>query len=309
MAGVATSAKVYTNDAMDSARSAKNKVLDYVGLGSLSAQYEGKSHSVAKDNNGSYAYGKYQFNAKAGGLEAFFKANPQYRAQFAGMQPNSPEFNKRWKEIAANDSGFEAAQDKAAKQQFFDPLAPLAKSSGFKMNDRGVQEALFSGAVNHSSKGNRAIYAAASSTPGFADMSPQEQIDAFYKARTDYVQKANIAGGQAVKDSLSQRYVNERMGALGLAGKTAVSDQPNSPLAPVSKAANAVQVKVPFAPKVSAIRTNAAGSGVLAPVEPVKQLNQPQSGKETVIAVIDQPVGQDLSDRRIAGLVTGGLSW
>lgn len=304
----ATSAKVYANTAIDTARTAKNKALDYVGLGSLSAQYEGKSHTVAKDNNGSYAYGKYQFNAKAGGVEAFFKANPEYRAKFAGLQPNTPEFNKRWKEIAASDTSFEAAQDKAAKQQFFDPLAPLAKSSGFKMNDRGVQEALFSGAVNHSAKGNRAIYAAASSAPGFADMSPQEQIDAFYKARTEYVQKANIAGGQAVKNSLSQRYVNERMGALGLAGKTAVSDQPNSPLAPVSNSANAVQVKVPFAPRAAAVKTNAVGSGVLAPVEPVKQLNQPQAGKETVIAVIDQPVGQDITDRRIASLVTGGLS-
>lgn len=309
VSSAATSAKVYANDAMDAARNAANKAMDFVGLGSLSAQYEGKSHTVAKDNNGSYTYGKYQFNAKAGGLEAFFRANPQYRDKFAGLQPNSPEFNKRWKEIAANDSGFEAAQDKAAKQQFFDPLAPLAKSSGFKMDNRGVQEALFSGAVNHSAKGNRAIYAAASSTPGFADMSPEQQIDAFYKARNDYVQKANIAGGQAVKNSLSQRYVNERLGALGLAGKAAVSDQPNSPLAPVSRSSSAVQVKVPFAVKSASVKTNAAGSGVMAPVEPDKQLSQPKSSKDTVIAVIDQPIGQDVADRRIASLVTGGLSW
>lgn len=195
-------------------------IAKFAGLGSLSAKYEGSAGSVAMDNNGSYAYGKYQFNAGAGGLSAFFKSSPEYAAQFQGMTPGSPEFNARWKALAATDPNFEKAQDKAGKEKFYDPVAGKAQSMGFNMNSMGVQEALYSGAINHSMRGNQKIMAAASATPGFASMDAKGQISAYYAARREYVKGAGIQGGPKVVDSLLKRYDREEKDALGVAEQT-----------------------------------------------------------------------------------------
>lgn len=195
-------------------------------LGVVSARMEGKVGTVAMDNNGSYAYGKYQFNAKAGGLEAFFQANPEYRKKFAGLQPNTPEFNARWAELARNDPNFEDAQDKAGKQMFYDPTAAKAQAMGFNVKDRGIQEALFSQGINHSGRGNDKILAAAAATPGFATMSADQQLSALYAARKNYVQSANIEGGPRVVNSLLARYTEEEKLARSFVDQENVNRRP-----------------------------------------------------------------------------------
>lgn len=277
--------------------SAKN----FVGLGSVSAKYEGKAGSVAMDNNGSYAYGKYQFNSGAGGLDQFFKSAPQYKEQFKGLSVGSDGFNAKWKELAKSDPEFVKAQDKAAEEKFYKPLLPLAKASGFNLDDRGVQEALFSASINHSPAGNRAIYAEATKAKGFAQLSPEQQIDAFYQARNKYVQSSKIAGGQKVKDSLASRYAQEVVDAKALSGKYG-----EVPL--MKPATTAASINVPLMPNAKPIKQPMQGTAIPKPVEAVKQLNQGQTSKAPVMAIIDQQAGQDLSDRRIANLVTGGLS-
>lgn len=264
----------------------------YVGesLGILSAKYEGKAGSVAMDNNGAYAYGKYQFNSKAGGLKAFFEANPQYREQFAGLAVGSKAFNDRWQELARTDPAFEKAQDAAARVKFFDPLQGDAEKAGFRLDDRGVQEALFSAAINHSPSGNRAIYRAASATPGFATMTGTDQLRALYRARGEYVQSANIAGGQPVKDALAARYAREQADAIALSSAPAMTVMPRPNVAQrLASAANIEQ----FVPQP-------------APAQ-MRKVAAPSSSREKSVISIKQPAGQNVGDRAIAQLATGGM--
>lgn len=179
------------------------------GLGSVSAKYEGKVESANKDNKG-WAYGKYQFNSATGGLDDFFKHNPKYANQFKGLTPGTEEFNNKWREIAANDrEGFEAAQHNTVVKTRYNPAAEYAGKLGYKLDNRGVQEMIFSGAVQHG--GINKLLKQVASTPGFANMTPEQQIQAFYAARKQYV-----AGNVDAKTNagLQSRYDSEVQTAL-----------------------------------------------------------------------------------------------
>jgi len=186
------------------------------GLGSLSAKYEGKVGSANPDNKG-WAYGRYQFNSATGGLDQFFKDNPDYAEQFAGMKPSSEGFNQKWRNIAATDGeNFGKAQDKSAAKLWYAPAAASAKEKGFKMDDRGVQEAIFSGSIQHG--GIKKVIKSASNQKGFADMTAEQQIEAFYKSRRAYARK-NVK--PSVMKGLDKRYDNELKDAKELSRSSA----------------------------------------------------------------------------------------
>ena len=197
---------------LEGAGRAAGEAMDWSGgkLGALSAKYEGRVDSANKDNVG-YAFGKYQFNSARGGLQNFFKDNPEYAKQFAGLTPGSAEFNAKWKSIAHNDTkGFEAAQDKSAKKIWYDPAAQAAKKEGFKMDNAGLQQAIFSGSINHG--GINTILAKAAKTKGFKDMTADQQIDAFYEARKNYVMSSKKIDDKT-KAGLMKRYEKEQVDA------------------------------------------------------------------------------------------------
>jgi len=190
------------------------------GLGSLSGKYEGSYDTVGGD--GGRAYGRYQFDGPAGGLNTFFQAAPQYAQQFAGLEPGTAEFNSRWQQLSRTDPGFNAAQDAAASQRWYAPAAETATGLGFQMNNRGVQEAVFSGSIQHG--GIDKILQAAAQTPGFAQMSPQQQIEAFYNARGNYVVNEGGLSGDRLSGVIN-RYDSERRDALSLSSGAAVSPE------------------------------------------------------------------------------------
>jgi hypothetical protein len=191
-------------------------------LGSLSSKYEGKVGSANKDNIGS-AYGKYQFNSKTGGLNRFFADNPEYAKQFEGIERDSPEFYAKWKDIARNDSGnFEAAQDRSASNIWYAPAKEKAESLGFDMSNRGVQEAVFSGSIQHG--GIKKLLDRVGRNNDLKSMTPEQQLEAFYAERRKYVRE-NLSGG--VLAAQEKRYDKESQDALNLArqsqGKKAIS--------------------------------------------------------------------------------------
>lgn len=180
-------------------------------LGSLSAKYEGKVDSANPDNIG-WAYGKYQFNSATGGLNKFFQDNPEYAKKFEGLTPGTAAFASKWREVAKNDKeNFEAAQDNSAKKKWYDPAAEHAGKLGYKLDNRGIQEAIFSGSINHG--GINSILSKAAATPGFSDMSPQDQIKAFYEARRNYVSSSTKIDDKS-KQSLLKRYAQEEPNAI-----------------------------------------------------------------------------------------------
>src|SRR5687768_478703 len=207
-------------------------------LGSLSAKYEsgGNIASAHKDNIG-WAYGKWQFNSK-GNLPEFFARYPGYAKSFAGLTPGTEAFNDRWRMIARNDpQGFEAAQREHATHELEKPGGPMetAAQLGFKTNNRGIYEALWSGTQQHG--GIKKVLAAAAQAPGFANMAPEDQVKAFYSARMQYVQNLQARGipgleGQPARyrDELQDATRLARVASLdptaGVAARPTASQQP-----------------------------------------------------------------------------------
>ncbi len=189
-------------------------------VGSISAKYEGKVDTVGGD--GGRAYGKYQFDYKVGGLQTFFKDNPEFAKEFDGLQPGTKAFNDKWKQVAAaNPTAFEEAQDKSAKNIWFNPAKDHAAGIGFKTDNPGIREAIFSGAIQHG--GIKKILDRASQHAGFADMTPQDQLKAFYEERTKYIDTDTKLTGDR-RASVLSRYKTELADTLKFADKPAVAE-------------------------------------------------------------------------------------
>ena len=187
------------------------------GLGSVSAKYEGKIGSANKDvdQNGrpaGWAYGKYQFNSAKGGLQKFFSDNPEIANQFTGLSAGSSEFNKKWQSLAkADPKGFESAQDKSAANLWYNPARDAYKKAGFNLEDRGVQEAIFSSSIQHGGvvRNLLPLIKKQLGDKDISKMSSSDQIKAIYKGRTAYHPRGK------------GRYDSEMKDALGLSGGAA----------------------------------------------------------------------------------------
>ena len=181
-------------------------------LGSLSAKYEGKPESANPDNIG-WAYGKYQFNSATGGLDLFFKYNPDIKKKFVGMTAGTRAFNNRWKQLAATMNGaFESAQDKAAQEIWYAPAILIAEKEGFDVSNRGIQEAIFSIAINHG-RYKQIIEKAADKVKM---LKPEDQIKQLYAARRLAVSTNPKLATQVIKGLLA-RYMKEEEDALNIA--------------------------------------------------------------------------------------------
>ncbi len=162
-------------------------------LGSLSAKFEsGTSNTATKaglistgaNDPGGKSYGPHQLSSKAGTLSKYLEQSA-FGQEFMGLVPGSSEFDAKWKEVASrNPEAFADDQKKFISQTHFEPASRVAKDLGFKLENPGVREAVFSGSVQHG--GINKILQRASETPGFAEMSPQEQLKVFYDARSQY---------------------------------------------------------------------------------------------------------------------------
>lgn len=178
-------------------------------LGSLSAKYEGKPDSANPDNIG-WAYGKYQFNSATGGLDLFFKFNSDIKKKFIGMTAGTRAFNNRWKQLAATMNGaFEEAQDRAAKEIWYNPAIKIAEKEGFDVSNRGVQETIFSIAINHG-RYKQIIEKAAEKVKM---LKPEDQVKQLYASRRLAVSSNEKLAAQTIKNLLA-RYTKEEEDAL-----------------------------------------------------------------------------------------------
>lgn len=346
-----------------------------LGLGYISSRYEGNIGSAHKDNIGS-AYGKYQFNTQ-GGLPQFLKDNPQYAAQLAeGGAPGSAGFNKKWEQVAKDDpSGFLAAQEASGRKQYYDPAMKKAGSLGFNTEDRGIQEAMFSGAVQHGGWNSKVLPRIAKNYD-LKSMSAPDQLKAIYAERRKYASE-NLKGND-LKNVLA-RYDSEENNTvdLSIASKSKAPDTAPEPSAPAmasisddptqggrykyetleggkvqvtdsqdgvkslasDEQANAYrkQQGEPYLDKVAAVNANnmplyhqlAAGPvntqvqtastsmpkvPTFAPPPPIAEappIIQPLGSDLNRSMTVNMPapdVGQDVRDRGIAHIVTGGMS-
>lgn len=184
-------------------------------LGVVSAKYESGGRGVGfissgKDDPGGRSYGIHQLSS-AYSMGAFLRSpeGAAYRAKFGNTRPTTAAFNSIYREIAAAEPDkFAAAQRAFYTRTHFEPLKAHAARLGFDVNNRGVQEALFSMSVQHG-KAKLIVSRAAGAGKGTA----QDQIQALYAARSKYVQGLSSLKPN-IKTSVLNRYRNELKDAL-----------------------------------------------------------------------------------------------
>jgi hypothetical protein len=195
-------------------------VAGWAGLGSTSAKYESGNRGVmaissGKGDPGGASYGKYQLASKTGTLQRYLK-DSGYDKQFAGLAPGSKEFNAKWRELGKSDPKFAESQHDFIKKTHYDPAAKYAASLGFNMNNRGMQDAVWSASVQHG--GVKRLLAMAAATPGWAQMSDEQKLRTFYSVRAQYATNAmrrNKASASQIA-SVQKRYQSEVNDALAL---------------------------------------------------------------------------------------------
>ncbi len=133
------------------------------------------------------SYGRFQFPRKY--VDDFLRAKG-WSDLFAGLKPGSPEFSVRWKEVAAEyPEEFAGDQYEYVKENHYRRARDSAEAEGFDIEDRGIQEALFSMGVQHWGSpiiiGNAAV--GLRETHGSVEhASPRQQIEALFESRTLY---------------------------------------------------------------------------------------------------------------------------
>jgi hypothetical protein len=242
-------------------------------LGGISKKYESGSLgagavSSGRGDPGGASYGTYQLASKTGTLKKFLSSSG-YGDQFSGMSPGSAEFNAKWKEIANSDPNFGKAQHEFIKQTHYDPAIKKAAELGYDVNDPRVQEAVWSGSVQHG--GINKILSRAAGSDGFSNMSAEDQVKSFYETRSQYTDSLSGVSPAAGRG----RYNKEMQDVLNMKMPETKGDV----IAPES-----------IKPTAPIVQASAAGAKPTAPIIPVSQ-NQ-SGGVQGVDYAVDPDTGE-----------------
>lgn len=213
---------------------AANRVAAWAGLGSISARYESGNRGVhaissGQGDPGGASYGKYQLASNTGTLNRYLK-DSGYAAQFQGLKPGTKGFNDKWKELAANDPKFGQSQHDFIKRTHYDPAAAKAGKLGFNMENRGVQDAIWSASVQHG--GVNRILERAAKTPGWERMNDEEKLRRLYEVRSEYATSAMARNGasQSQIEGVRGRYTREVEDAVLLSRQGSASASSAGPI-------------------------------------------------------------------------------
>ena len=273
-------------------------------LGKTSERFESGGRgagtvSTGRGDFGGASYGTYQLASRTGTLQKFLKESP-YGKEFEGLTPGTAEFNAKWKQIAKTDAGFGAAQHDFIKRTHFDPAMQRMKDAGIDLTGRGkaVQDAVWSTSVQfgagNGKSGASGMFAKALKGRDLSQMSDADIVSAIQDYKIENNNRLFRSSSASVRAGTMNRAHQEKAHLLQLAGlESAAKPVESVAKAPAVKSPSftetAAAAKIPSAPKVS---------------EP---MNKPA---ERQIAVKVQPgeVGQDVKDRRIAHVATGGIA-
>lgn len=255
-------------------------------LGGISKKYESGSLgagavSSGKGDPGGASYGTYQLASKTGTLQKFLSSS-EYGGEFSGMSPGSAEFNSKWKELAKSDPNFGKAQHEFIKKTHYDPAIKKAAELGYNVNDPRIQEAVWSGSVQHG--GINKILSRAAGTEGFSNMSAEDQVKSFYETRSQYTDGLSGVSRAAGRG----RYEREMKDVLNMKMPETKGDviqpeqiQPNAPVVQAST----TEAK-PSAPIVQASAVGAK------PTTPIIPASQEVTGTQGVDYAVDPDTGE-----------------
>src|SRR5688572_2393177 len=142
-------------------------------LGKLSEKYESGGRgpatvSTGVGDRGGVSYGTYQLASKIGRADQFVKKH--HPDEFKGLKGGTPEFTRRWKELAAADpKGLHAREHAFIKETHYDPqVRKLKKELNLDVTKRSFvfRDVVWSTAVHHGPNTDVITQAAKSLTAG-----------------------------------------------------------------------------------------------------------------------------------------------
>lgn len=280
------------------AQSAKDWVLGQTSKLFESGKGGAGTVSSGKGDFGGASYGTYQLSSSRGRVQEFLKST-KYGEQFKGLKPGTPEFNAIWKEVARSDPEFGAAQHAFIKETHFDPQVEKLKKAGIDISGRGAaaQDAVWSTAVQFGGKSG--LIECALKGKDHASMSDADFVSAIQDYKIANNETLFKRSSPDVRAGTASRAVEEKKRLVALATQQNISPmrakEVQTASVPVPSAPLVLPpMKIPDAPNIESMIGSIGSSG---------------GGKNTVVAsAAPQDVGQDVRDRRIAHIVTGGLS-
>jgi hypothetical protein len=318
--------------------------------------------STGKGDHGGASYGTYQLSSTKGIVQKFLKSNPEYGSQFTGLTPGTPEFDARWKEVAAKDKGFESKQHDFIKATDFDPAMAGLKNAGIDLSGRGaaVSDSIWSTSVQFgagsAAKGNGAIGMTQKALAGkdVAKLSDAQIVSAIQDYKIANNDRLFASSSAKTRESTANRAVKEKERLIALSERpasqaaaaqpaekapatsqkapaatpTAANQPPADASTEAATSANAatatsagpavLQVSPTALPRMSAVSAGTIKAPVISPVwvmppipeQPKVEAPPPPLNSDSDDRSFVQqrtPVSQDLPDRQLAHIVTGGL--
>lgn len=242
--------------------------------------------SSGKGDHGGVSYGTYQLSSKKGVVQDFL-ANSKYGVLFRGLQPGTKEFDERWKQVAKMDGDFGQAQHDYIKATHFDKQMDVLKNSGIDLSSRGsaVHDAVWSTSVQFGPE-TRLIKKALNGMD-VGNLSDDQIISAIQDYKIQNNDSLFKSSSDRTREGTLNRAYHEKTKLLNLATaqQAAYAASPSMPAVKMP-----APQKVPPAPNV--LEPIATGMG---------------GNRGLTVAIKKGDVSQDLGDRAIAHIVTGGL--
>ena len=299
-------------------------------LGATSELYESGNRgagaiSSGKGDHGGVSYGMYQLSSSQGSVQKFIK-DAGYAELFEGKKVGSKEFNETWKNLAKYDPTFAAEQRNFVKREYYDKAHEGLKAKGIDLSTRGraVQDAVWSTAVQFGAGGASDMMQKALKGKNVAAMSDAEIVSALQDYKIANNSKLFKSSSWRVQMGTLNRARSEKEQLLALAQQDAVTTSPNVNQTVVAAAGadrSGQIVRTPKAPVAPA--TTVAARSVKENIR--QQMRPSASSSQIQMARVEQPVGtladkkpavvnvqgeigQDVKDRAIAHIVTGGIA-
>lgn len=188
-------------------------------LGQTSARHEsaGKPDTVSnpRGDYGGVSYGTYQLSTNQGAA-AEYVAWSQYGAKFKGLEPGTPAFGERWKEVARTEPGFGTDQHDYIKSKYYDVQVESLKASGLDLSSRGpaVQDAIWSTSVQYRGKTPRKFKEGLAEAYGpdfdLASLSDVQIVTALQDNKLRHLDTDFASSPQNIRDGVQSRIVAEK---------------------------------------------------------------------------------------------------
>lgn len=243
-------------------------------LGVTSAQYESRGGvgtiSSGRGDHGGVSYGTYQMSSKTGTADAYARQS-RYAKQFGGAKAGSREFSAVWARIAQTDAaGFEKDQHDYIKRTHFDPAVKMLRDMGIDIAKAGpaVHDAVWSTSVQFGPAKAARMINAALGGKLGGDREAVQAIQG-YKIRNN---SALFSSSSASVQAGTLRRAHAELNSLT---------------------------------RLAAAGPNVAGASVASAAP---QVQRPLTVNNNTTKTIKPDPKQDVGDRKIAQIVTGGLT-